>query len=219
MPKNTFSIISEEKRERIFKAAADAFARDGYANTNIKDIAKNAGISKGSIYDYFENKEDLYLSVCTNAINESRLNIDSVIDEGKDFFEQIEDIFLKGFDFVVKNPQYIQLYVNVSSCGMEQFAEKLTLKVEKHTADYYKAAIKRGIDDGVIRPNIDVNMASFLINNMYVIMMISLVSRHYRIRLCEYLEIDDKDVEADFPGRIEQFVDIIRYSLENRKRI
>lgn len=214
MSKNTFSVISDEKRERIYEAAAYEFAQKGFDKANVNDIATKAGISKGSIYDYFENKEDLYLSVATHGISISRENIESIIDDKKDFFEQIRDIFLQGLDFVINNPQYVQLYVNVASCGMERFAEKLTLMVEKHTSDYYKAAIKKGIEEGIIRPDVDVNMTAFIINSLYVIIMISTVSTHYRIRLKEYLEIDDDQIDLVLREKIDLLVHIIRSSLK-----
>ncbi len=218
MPKPTFSIISEEKRDRIYDAAALEFAREGYEKANIKNIADRAGVSKGSLYDYFDNKEDLYLDVCAHGISMSRENIDSVMDAKKDFFEQIRDIFTQGLTFIIQYPQYAQLYVNIAASGMEQFADKLTLAVEKHTADYYKAAIKRGIDEGFIRPDLDVDMSAFLINSMYVMMMISIVSRHYRIRLREYLNFSDDQVEQGIRTKIDQVVNIIRFSMENPKK-
>jgi TetR/AcrR family transcriptional regulator len=218
MPKETFNIISDDKRERIYSSAAKVFARDGFEKANMSEIAKSAGVSKGSLYDYFENKEDLYLAVSLHAISESRRNIDSVIDDEKDFFDQSKDIFHQGLKFVVNNREYAQLYANISSCGMEEFARKLTLRVEKHTADYYKEALKRGVENGTLRPDIDMNMAAFIINSLYVILMISVVSEHYRIRLGEYLEIGDEAVEREIDEKIDNLVEIIRSSLENKEK-
>ena len=216
MPKNTFSIISDEKRGRIYDAAVHEFAREGYEKASIKNIAARAEISKGSLYDYFENKEDLYLAVCTYGITLSRQNIDEIIDDSLDFFEQIRLIFHRGLSFVVENPEYTQLYVNLSSCGMERFADQLTTKVEKTTADFYKSALRRGVDGGYIRKDVDLNTAAFVINSLYIIMLISMVSRHYRIRMQEYLEIDETDVQREAFKTIDQLIDTIRFSLEVR---
>ena len=216
MPKNTFSIISDEKRGRIYDAAVHEFAREGYEKTSIKNIAARAEISKGSLYDYFENKEDIYLAVCAHGINRSRQNIDDIIDNSLNFFDQIRNIFHRGLAFVMENPEYTQLYVNLSSCGMERFAENLTTRVEKTTADFYKSALKRGIDGGYIRKDVDVNMAAFVINSLYIIMLISMVSRHYQIRMQEYLEIDEADINQEAFKKIDQLIDTIRFSLEVR---
>jgi hypothetical protein len=52
---------------------------------------------------------------------------------------------------------------------------------------------------------------------MYVIMMISLVSRHYRIRLREYLNMSDGEVEQGVRKRVDQLMAIIRFSLEDTR--
>jgi len=52
-----------EKRARILQAAIEAFAEKGYAEATISEIAGRADVANGTIYDYFENKEDLLLSI------------------------------------------------------------------------------------------------------------------------------------------------------------
>lgn len=50
----------DEKRRQIFKTAAEVFAGNGYHRTSVKDITDKAGISVGTFYLYFKNKEDLF---------------------------------------------------------------------------------------------------------------------------------------------------------------
>lgn len=52
--------IKEEKTELILNAAAKAFAEKGYGNTKIGDIAKEAGVSHGLVYQYFTSKEEIF---------------------------------------------------------------------------------------------------------------------------------------------------------------
>jgi len=54
----------------------------------------------------------------------------------------------------------------VASAGMERYAEQLSLEVEKRTADHLKELIREGIRSGAVRPDIDVNMAAFIINDL-----------------------------------------------------
>src|SRR6266699_391620 len=51
------------KRERILRAAIDVFAQSGYFNAKVSDIAKAAGVADGTIYLYFDGKEDLLVTV------------------------------------------------------------------------------------------------------------------------------------------------------------
>jgi AcrR family transcriptional regulator len=60
MPKETFFNLSEEKREHITNIAIDEFANHNYAEVSISRIVARAGIAKGSFYQYFEDKEDLF---------------------------------------------------------------------------------------------------------------------------------------------------------------
>src|SRR5437763_6135803 len=51
------------KRERILRAAVDVFAQNGYFNAKVSEIAKAAGVADGTIYLYFDNKEDLLITI------------------------------------------------------------------------------------------------------------------------------------------------------------
>ena len=51
------------KRERILRASVDVFARSGYFNAKVAEIAKAAGVADGTIYLYFTGKEDLLISI------------------------------------------------------------------------------------------------------------------------------------------------------------
>ena len=53
----------QEKKERIIRAAAEIFAQKGFAQTAMADIAAGAGLGKGTLYEYFEGKEELFLAV------------------------------------------------------------------------------------------------------------------------------------------------------------
>lgn len=59
MPKETFLNLSEEKKNKIIKAAQNEFERVPLEQASIKNIVENAGIARGSFYQYFESKEDL----------------------------------------------------------------------------------------------------------------------------------------------------------------
>jgi TetR/AcrR family fatty acid metabolism transcriptional regulator len=57
------SFSGTSKRERILRAAVEVFARSGYFNAKVTDIAKGAGVADGTIYLYFDGKEDLLVTI------------------------------------------------------------------------------------------------------------------------------------------------------------
>lgn len=67
--------LKQEVRDDIVRAALNIFARDGYANAKISEIANEAGISTGNIYNYYKNKDDLFYSVIDERFAASFLRV------------------------------------------------------------------------------------------------------------------------------------------------
>jgi AcrR family transcriptional regulator len=59
--------VSAERRAQIIEAALACFSRKGYHNTTMDDIVAESGLSKGSLYWYFESKDDLFASALTSV--------------------------------------------------------------------------------------------------------------------------------------------------------
>lgn len=56
-------VDKEEKRRQILEAALREFARRGFSRTKMDDVAKAAGIGKGTVYEYFTNKDELFFAL------------------------------------------------------------------------------------------------------------------------------------------------------------
>lgn len=209
MPKETLFKIAAEKRERLLREAARLFAERGFNQTDMAQLASRAGVAKGSIYNYFENKEDLYLYVCRDGMRRSREAIYGRMDPEWDVYRQIEHIFRQGARFVRSHPEYLILYANISSAGMGRFSEQMSLEVEKYTADHLKRLIRRDMQRNLVRDDVDVNFAAFMVNSLYIIFMTSLVSSHFKRRLQEYLEMDGDFTDASLESLIKGTTDTI----------
>ncbi len=190
MPKGTLDNIAPEKRERVLRQAAKLFAERGFAHTDMAQLAQRCGISKGSIYTYFDSKDELYLYVCRDGLERSRAHVWSGLEPGADIYSIVDHVFRRGVEFAHTHPEYVTLYLAVGSAGMERFADELSLSVEKPTADALKDALRRGIDAGTVRADLDVERAALLINDTYILLAASLVSRHFGTRAAEYLQTD-----------------------------
>ena len=64
MPSKTFFNLSLEKQANILSAAKKEFARVPFEQTSFMNIAKDAGISRSNLYNYFTNKQELLSSLC-----------------------------------------------------------------------------------------------------------------------------------------------------------
>ena len=115
MPKPTFFNLPEEKRQRIAELAADEFARQPYAKVSISRLVAEAGIAKGSFYQYFEDKLDLYRWILLDYVGAQKLAFLRAHPppEAADFFEQLEHIFLVAIRFGLTHPRLSRVAASV----------------------------------------------------------------------------------------------------------
>jgi AcrR family transcriptional regulator len=209
MPKQTFEKIDATKRERLLAAATQLFSERGYAATDMAELAARAGVAKGSLYNYFSSKDELYHYVCMDGLARHRAAVYDGLDTSAGVVSQVRHIFAAGVRFAQAHPDYISLYLNVSSAGMARFAQQMSREVEKFTADHLKRMLRRGIERGEVRADIDVNLTAFLINSLYIIFVSSLVSPHFRIRMREYLEIKGRLTDKAIQDQLERTMELI----------
>jgi TetR/AcrR family transcriptional regulator len=211
MPKATFNHLPDEKRERILRTATQLFAERGFNRTEMEEIAKRSGVAKGSLYNYFRSKDDLFLHVCRDAIERSRKATWGEVRENWDIYEVVNHIFRNHVRFEFSFPEYHRLHLNFSSARMERFADKLGLESEQHTSRRLKHLLKEGIRQGIVRSDLDVSMTAFMINSLYILFMASLVSRYYQIRMKEYLDIEEELT----PESMEKYLNRIIYFIRS----
>lgn len=111
MPNTAFFNLSEDKRNLIISVAIDEFASANYDTASINQICKKSNIAKGSFYQYFTDKLDLYIYIMTIAIEEKVNFFTTILENFKTLtlLEQIRLLFIKGIEFAKKNPQYAAL--------------------------------------------------------------------------------------------------------------
>ena len=116
MPTTTFYNLSEEKKKRIVDAIQAEMERTELSNLSINKIVKRAGISRGSFYQYFEDKNDMIKYVMTGfydrllALTQEKLKKN----EG-DLFKSFEDIVYEIYEYVSKKTDLKKIYCDLLS--------------------------------------------------------------------------------------------------------
>jgi AcrR family transcriptional regulator len=85
-----------EKKANIIRAAIKVFAKRGYAATRIIDVARSAGIGKGTIYEYFRSKEDLFFAVFQQVMMDSEAPMTTAVASGRGSVSQRLKILGEG---------------------------------------------------------------------------------------------------------------------------
>ena len=90
MPNKLFFELDKQKQDRIISAAITEFATHGYENSSTNRIVKECAISKGSLFKYFENKEDLYFFLIDTVMAEMARDMSNKISSlSKDLYERV----------------------------------------------------------------------------------------------------------------------------------
>lgn len=153
-PKVT-SQYKTEIREKIVGAAIIAFSVHGYDRTRMDDIAETAKLSKGTLYLYFKNKEELFYAISENNIRELK--------------EQLSVLFTKSEDLISDSQKFYVNFRKASGPSDKVFLETIAessrnqklqdmlhrqrMKVLDVITDYLRLQIRKGF----FRSDVDVN--------------------------------------------------------------
>ncbi|MBL6449241.1 TetR/AcrR family transcriptional regulator [Fulvivirga sp. 29W222] len=110
--KEQFQEIREQSRVKILMAALEVFAEKGYHSSSIGEIAKKAGVAKGSVYHYFESKEAVLQEVIVNGVTELE-GIMKLVQSKASPKEQLETLVSLSFDSVRDRKDFWQLYFSL----------------------------------------------------------------------------------------------------------
>lgn len=167
MPKETFFNLPEQKRARVIEAALDEFATHPYHKARITAIADQAGIAKGSFYQYFADKKDLFKYIMDLVVNKKLeyLNHDMMINKDKyGFFELLHELYLSGLRFAKENPRLVDIVNNL--LNSKDFQHEIWGEHQDKSFDYFQLLLKEGLAKGELDPTIDTALVSRLLTGI-----------------------------------------------------
>src|SRR3954451_10467630 len=109
MPKDTFHNLPEARRDRLVREAIVEFSDRSYAEASLSQIARRAQIPKGSLYQYFEDKLDLYRWLLTEEAPRMKREFLGETDGEDDFWTRLETMIERGMASVPEHPRRARL--------------------------------------------------------------------------------------------------------------
>ncbi len=185
--KKAFAKINTEKRLRVLDTATKVFAEKGFVGANINIIAKEAGVSIGAMYNYFDTKEDLFLTVVDHLHNFLEQGLISVVSEEMDFFDAIETIIREAVAAAATHREKTILYLNTTTEPISGLAERLSKKMEGVTIGFYRSLAEQAVESGELPPDTDITMLSFIIDNQVVALQQAYATRYHEARMNLFL--------------------------------
>lgn len=153
-----------DRRKHIMMVAASAFAEKGYYTTTMADLAEAAGIAKGTIYWYFDNKRSIMMSILDDIFEEIRTTFQRAMKGTADGLEALLNCVEPAFELLEKHgPIYLMYFLEIGSTD-SKIQEKFRQMYETIHAGA-KIQINRGFEQGVIR-EVDPDVAAYAVIGM-----------------------------------------------------
>jgi AcrR family transcriptional regulator len=168
MPNQTFFNLSAPKRNRIIKIAIREFADHPYNVASISNIVREAGIAKGSFYQYFNDKQDLYHYLLELG-TEGRLQAIASLpaqDPSEDLFGYIRSLFQSAVYFELKEPGLAQVAYR-AFVDEVPFPEMTSELRRRGPTQFFKQLLTQGLHRGEISTWADVDLAAFIMEATY----------------------------------------------------
>ena len=166
MPKETFRHLPAGKRDRFVAAALDEFALHDYRAASLSRIVAAAGIAKGSVYQYFDDKLALYRHLVDQAGRTKFGFIDaSLPNDAAGFFEQVRHVVFHGARFDFTHPRegsllYLATY--------EPSVPEVSAELRAASYHYVRGLVAAGVRQGDLRADLDVEFAVFAVYQLSV---------------------------------------------------
>lgn len=168
MPKDTFFNLPEDKRELICRVAVQEFAEYPFDQASINRIVARSGIAKGSFYQYFEDKQDLFLYLSGLAAEAKAEYISPVMrnPDEHDFFTLLREAYISGIQFAAEHPEYAGISKRILENKDAPIYRELMAENLPSAHEFFETLLESAIARGEVREDIDIKMFAYMITSM-----------------------------------------------------
>lgn len=161
MARNRFDNLEPQRQEGILAAAAEEFSERGYAGASLSRIIDRAGISKGSLYYYFDDKEDLFATVVEVAVERLFADIGGLPLEEftqETYWEGVRDFGMRSVDLMGSDAWYARMVIAFPRLRDEPEAQAAVRPALEWGRQYTRRFIERGQEVGAVRRDLPLDL-------------------------------------------------------------
>ena len=203
---NKFEQLADSKQNSIIDASVNEFANNGFKNASVNKIVEKAGISKGSLFNYFKSKNLLFDHIYQIALREVKSYLVKVRDESKndDFFTRFNRIINAGIVFMNKHPRLAKIYFRLLNSDDSPHGKTIVQNLHNEAIRYLTYFVEKGIERNELRSNLNPATVAF--------MMESILNRILQVH---YLEIFDakSNISKNNNNWIDEIVNTLKTGL------
>ncbi len=151
-----------EKYEAIIEAAIRVIAEYGYHNAQVSRIAREAKVADGTIYLYFENKDDVLISLFSEKMGAFIAEVEKTLEEIESPVEQLKTLIRVHFEHLERDPR-LAIVTQIELRQSNPEVRRAIRDILRRYLDLIEGIIERGIAGGHFRKGLDVRIARKMI--------------------------------------------------------
>jgi len=148
-----------DKREAILRAAIGVFAHNGYFNSKVADIAREAGVADGTVYLYFKSKEEILHSIFDRSVEEAIAEARQQLEQISDPKEKLRRIALLHLERLGSDRDLAVVF-QVELRGSTKFMEEFSKAGFAEYLALIRTTIEEGQQVGMFRPELNAKVVS-----------------------------------------------------------
>ena len=156
----------ELKRKHILEAAADLFSRNSYHEVMVEDVAKMIGVAKGTVYNYFTSKEELYFSIMSQRMENLIISLTEKIQKEHNSVDSLRSFILHVYMFMMKYQNFFLMYKKESLNSYSDYCDQLR-NLEEQLRQQLLRIIRSGIKETVFRDVNEEFTANSILGSIY----------------------------------------------------
>ena len=192
--------MEREKKDCILNAAARAFARFGFKKASVDEIAKQAGVGKGTVYLAADSKEDLYYQVLHREMRAWVAECSQAIDHRKPADRLLGELLTTAMGHLQAHPLLCELLFGSAEKALPEWSERFDELRTLGRANLLEI-LRLGVRQGVFRKDLEVETVAALLQDFH---------------LSAYLPHHKGDAHEDVAVRARVGLDLVLNGLRNR---
>ncbi|WP_019240399.1 MULTISPECIES: TetR/AcrR family transcriptional regulator [Bacillus] len=157
--------MSVDRKQQIVEAATKSFTLFGYKATTMDQVARLANVGKGTIYNFFTNKEQLFQEIVHSLILEMKMVAEESIIPTKSFHENVHTALFAILEYRTKHQFMMKLLEEEKEIGTPAVAQMVN-EIERAIVSYIKEKVDMAMNKGEITVS-NSELSAFLIFKMY----------------------------------------------------
>lgn len=160
----------KKNKQAILETAISLFSANGYENTSIEQIAKIAGVGKGTVYSYFQTKKDIIKGFCEFELEKIHEELVKRSDQDATILEQMLTIYMTEFHHVTQNREFGRIYMRESVFPSDSEVGD-NLETEDKYFQMLFPILKKGQKRGELREDVELLYITAHFYSLYILII------------------------------------------------